>query len=91
MDIVNAGCGGAAEACANLVLNGYSDWFLPSRDECEQLRNNKAIIGGFQFAGYWSSTEVNSWFDGANGLYFDNTTYFYSKLDYRNVRAVRYF
>jgi uncharacterized protein (TIGR02145 family) len=91
IDIVNAGCGGAAEACANLVLNGYSDWFLPSRDECEQLRNNKTIIGGFQFVGYWSSTEVNSWFDGAHGLYFDNTTYFYSKLDNRNVRAVRYF
>jgi hypothetical protein len=72
VDIVNAGCGGAAQACADLVLNGYSDWFLPSRDELQQLYNNRIAIGGFQNYAYWSSSEGDSggaWeFNFGNGL-----------------------
>jgi hypothetical protein len=60
VDIVNAGCGGAAQACANLVLNGYSDWFLPSRSELQQLYTNRAAIGGFQNDWYWSSSDYYS-------------------------------
>ena len=59
LDIVNAGCGGAAQACADLELNGYSDWFLPSVDELTQLYYNRDFIGGFQDNYYWSSSEVN--------------------------------
>jgi uncharacterized protein (TIGR02145 family) len=68
--IVNAGCGLAAQACADLVLNGYSDWFLPSWNELEQLDNNRTAIGGFQNAYYWSSSEYNS--NGAWRFYFYN-------------------
>jgi hypothetical protein len=89
-DIVNAGCGGAAQACADLVLNGYSDWFLPSLNELQQLYNNRLAIGGFQNDFYWSSSEFNS--TNAWGLYFGNSySYNILKYDFYYVRAVRAF
>ena len=45
---------GLARACRD---GGYSDWFLPSRDELSKLYQNKATIGGFGSAWYWSSSE----------------------------------
>jgi hypothetical protein len=57
---IEAGCatvGTAADVCANLTLVGYSDWFLPSKDELNQLYINRVAIGGFANVGYWSSTE----------------------------------
>jgi hypothetical protein len=91
LDIVSAGCGGAAQACANLVLNGYSDWFLPSRSELQQLYTNRAAIGGFQNGWYWSSSEYYS--DGAwlFVFYGGGTDYGYNKGNTVYVRAVRAF
>ena len=83
LDIAN-GCsqsGIAAIECLNFTSNGYSDWFLPSKDELTQMVMQVSIIdsgavmhGGSLFnqddvpgAAYWSSTEVSS--DGA--YYYD--------------------
>lgn len=50
----------AARICANLEVNGFDDWYLPSYDELEKLYENRAIIGGFtNTASYWSSTEID--------------------------------
>ena len=58
-------CGsGATAACYNLVLNGYSDWFLPSRNQLLVLYNNKLIIGGFLNTWYWSSCFDNCYSGG---------------------------
>ncbi len=57
-----AGCatpGIAARICADLVLNGYSDWYLPSIDELEKVCMNQVAIGGFTNTTYLSSSEVN--------------------------------
>ncbi len=48
-----------AALCHNLVLNGFDDWYLPSRNELSTLYTNKATIGGFtDWELYWTSTEA---------------------------------
>lgn len=47
----------AAKLCDNLVLNGYDDWYLPSRDELSKLWP----IGGFDTEEwYYSSSEFDA-------------------------------
>ena len=79
----------AASLCHNLNLGGYTDWYLPSRDELNQLYFNQAVVGGFTSYYYWSSSEFDSnlaWYqnfgsDGQDG----NFKYF--TLAVRAVRA----
>jgi hypothetical protein len=92
LDIMN-GCstsGIAARLCGDLVLNGYSDWYLPSKDELNKLFINQALISGFPVNYYWSSTESSSygaWFlFQANGLNIGG-----GKSNTAIVRAVRSF
>jgi len=61
IDII-AGCstsGIAARLCGDLVQEGYSDWYLPSKDELNKLFLNKLAIGGFTSGkdNYWTSSE----------------------------------
>lgn len=64
----------AAQICIDLELNGYSDWFLPSRDEMSILYTNRNIIGGFGTSDFWSSSEddaTHAWYvDFDNGIQF---------------------
>ena len=58
-----------AKLCADLVLNGYSDWYLPSKDELEQLHINSASLDLASYASIlmlWSSTETEF---GSNSAY----------------------
>jgi hypothetical protein len=81
----------AAKLCFDLVLNGYSDWYLPSKNEMAKMILNKNAIGGFSSANYWSSTE----FDSLNAYYSNftsgNSNMTGSKNSVANVRAVRSF
>ncbi len=80
----------AAYICYNLVLGGYSDWYLPSRDELNQLYLNQSAIGGFVSNWYWSSSEYSS--SKAYELNFSNGSMIsYDKNDPIYVRAVRSF
>lgn len=81
----------AAKLCSDLVLNGYNDWYLPSRDEMSKMILNKNAIGGFTSANYWSSSE----YDISNAYYSNFTSgsanLIGSKNFVSNVRAVRSF
>ena len=78
-NIIN-GCttpGIAARLCADLVLNGYSDWYLPSLDELRQIKAHWKTIGGFDTTiTYWSSTEEGN--QHATTLFITDTTQNYS-------------
>ena len=90
--IVN-GCdstGIAARICNDLVLNGYEDWYLPSKDELNKLYLNKDAIGGFTLTVYRSSSEFD--IDFAWAHHFTNGSQeIYYKDGPGNVRAVRAF
>ena len=80
----------AAKLCFDLVLNSYSDWYLPSKDELNKLYLNKTAIGGFANASYWSSSEINN--NSSWRQYFGNgyqSSYGKDYIGY--VRAVRAF
>ena len=78
LDIINA-CDTqniAADLCDQLDLNGFDDWFLPSRDELDSLYQQKEIVdetavenNGEVLRGgeYWSSSH-----------YLDNTVWIQS-------------
>lgn len=80
----------AASICEGLVLNGYDDWFLPSKDELRLLKEKKTIVGGFNGIFYWCSTEYNSHYAWAQN--FNNGLQNYgNKNSAPSVRAIRAF
>jgi hypothetical protein len=93
--IINAqGVGSyAASICDQLVINGYSDWYLPSKDELSYLYNQKSLVGGFGLGAkiiYWSSTETAmnaAWIENFN----DGTQASYGKFTAYSTRAIRSF
>ena len=70
---------------------GYSDWYLPSKNELNKLFLNKASIGGFIADYYWSSSEdtssSNAWSQDFGSAYQYNGPKRYPEY----VRAVRSF
>jgi TolB-like protein len=58
----------------DLVFNGFDDWFLPSRDELDQMYGNlkRKNIGDFNNEFYWSSTESREGWDHQQGVYVQN-------------------
>ena len=105
---IESGCttaGTAADICANLTLGGYSDWFLPSKDELNLMWTNLADsdgdginngitdpnnLGGFSYFYYWSSTQTDS-----SNAWFQDFHIFYQSFNEKyasyGVRAIRAF
>jgi len=50
----------AAAYCRSLTINDYNDWFLPSKDELNQIYLNTTIVGYAGFSNAWSSSEAIS-------------------------------
>lgn len=80
----------AAKLCYDLVLGGYTPWYLPSKDELNKLFMNNDAIGNFASVPYWSSTESTSnyaWHQCFSNGYQSNT----NMGNIYRVRAVRSF
>lgn len=84
----------AAKVCDDLVLGGYSDWYLPSKDELNRLFMYKNLIGGFTGGYYWSSSEFDNsqaWGQQFLGGFQSTFNKHRSGPPYMCVRAVRSF
>ncbi len=86
----NEGTAYAAKICNDLVLDGYDDWFLPSKDELYELYEQKDSVGGFASDFYWSSSENSAGNAWGQNFYYGNQTN-YTKNSAIHVRAVRAF
>ena len=79
----------AAKVCLDYTYGGYDDWFLPSKDELDQMYQQEGVIGGF-VSDYWSSSEDaagHAWLQSfGNGDQVSG-----DKNDGMYVRAVRAF
>lgn len=82
----------AIDYCDNLTFAGYSDWFLPDKDELNTMYVNRNSIGGFITTGddckYWSSTKPGSypWYQKFDDSGYQNTA---TSSNYYRVRPVR--
>jgi hypothetical protein len=69
---------------------GYTDWYLPSKDELNKLYLNRTAIGGFANDYYWSSTEIFNTLAILKNFGFGNQENL-GKSYPANVRAIRAF
>ena len=87
----------AARACDTAVINGFSDWYLPSRDDFNLIYQNLNPLGvgnfinsnGNQWNRYWTSSQI-----GAFAYAQDFTPYFQQitqKVNQNKVRPIRQF
>jgi hypothetical protein len=57
-ELITAACGaGAANTVSDYDGGGKTDWFLPSRDELNELYKQRDSVGGFETDKYWSSSQ----------------------------------
>ena len=49
----------AAKVCRDLNEGGFTDWYLPSKNELVKVYGNQNFYGGFGGVYLWSSTESN--------------------------------
>jgi len=84
--------GYAAQLCDALVYGGYSDWFLPSKDELNMMYTNLKVfaVGGFADWYYWSSSEASAYDAWAQYFRF-SSQHNIGKTNNARVRAVRAF
>jgi len=84
--------------CADLTLGGYTDWFLPSKDELNLMYDNigpgdelgLGNVGDFDDDYYWSSTQSGTSYAEAQNFAGGNQGGLY-KINTFSVRAVRAF
>ena len=100
LDIV-AGCSASTSIAASEALayesGGYSDWYLPSKDELVEMYNTignggpEGNIGGFSNDWYWSSSEYYYRYYAWGVSFGNGDTDYDGKNDTGRVRVIRAF
>ena len=95
----------AADICSNLSIGGYSDWYLPSKDELNLIWENLADsdgdgnnigmsdsnnLGGLDRNHYWSSSQIDN-YSAWQQTFSDGNQSDCDKGSLRLVRAIRAF
>lgn len=60
----------AAQAARDASHGGFTDWFLPSRDELVIVRAHRAAIGADESAIFWSSSEHDAEYANSHNFAF---------------------
>jgi microcystin-dependent protein len=88
--IGNVAASSAAVYCDQYSYGGFSDWFLPSKDELNELYVQRNVVGGITVSYYSTSSEYSNeafWFqsfiDGYPNTPYKNNAYY--------IRPVRSF
>ena len=84
----------AASLCADLILNGYDDWYLPSRDDLNLICQRIGSSGNFAGSRYWSSSQALTAWAQTDAWYVDIylcQVAFVGKDNPYRVRAIRSF
>jgi hypothetical protein len=87
----------AAKACTDYRgPNNLTDWFLPSKDELNQLYTNRTYVGNMGINWHWSSSQNLNYSYAWSQRFSDGSQYGNASFgDYKNytfsVRAVRAF
>lgn len=86
-----AAAGQAIKYVDELVIDGYSDWFIGSEMEMATLYAKRFSVGNFNPSkDYWTSTEQD--WNSARMIHWDNgAMYTRDKNERRNIRAIRKF
>jgi hypothetical protein len=81
----------AKTACQELLLNGYSDWHLPSKEELYSVYVNLKQPGlvNFNNGFYWSSSKIDDYY--ILGMFIEYGEWSKNNSDYGNYVAVRSF
>jgi hypothetical protein len=80
----------AAKLCSNLNTGGYSDWYLPSKEELHKLFLQKRVLGGFKEVCYWSSSETGK-YNAYSEIFDSGFQTANDKSTTLNVRPIRSF
>lgn len=103
IDFISTDYQSAIEICNNSNYEGFSDWYLPSREQLEGIQKTVGFgatgvnnnIGNFKYGFYWSSTYVTGSDSKAWKVLFYNSGRIYWTVDEKDskypVRAIRKF
>jgi len=90
----NGTAGKAATVARAFQGGGKTDWYLPSKDELNQMYINRSIIEGLGSNAYWSSSEIintNAWTQYFTVKFNNGVQTNGTKADPKYVRPVRAF
>jgi Protein of unknown function (DUF1566) len=80
--------GKAATAARAFQGGGQTDWYLPSKDELNQLYLKRSEIGGFYHTWYWSSSESDVAYEAWSQTFYSDVRVSYSRVQLPGRKSI---